>query len=352
MRARASNSKTHTAIVAEASTWFIEFRAGDVTGESRTQFIEWLRRSPEHIQAYLDISRVWAELPASDAAGKFDIGALIEDARRCADVVPLASIDAPTPTTFSVLRPKTQWQRRGVELATAAAVLLAIIGIRLWIGPQTPAAYATAIGEQRTIQLADGSTIELNSQSRVQVRLAEHRRDVTLLEGQALFRVAKDRSRPFVVHAGNAEVRAVGTEFDVYRKQSATVVTVVEGRVETHDESGLPGAPPIILSAGEQLTVAPHMVTKPMRTDTSVATAWLQKHLVFEETPLADVAEQFNRYSRRPLVIDDRTLQQVKISGIYSSTDPASLINFLRSQPGILVIESDKRVRILRRDPN
>jgi transmembrane sensor len=89
-----------------------------------------------------------------------------------------------------------------------------------------------------------------------------------------------------------------------------------------------------------------------MRTDTSVATAWLQKHLVFEETPLADVAEQFNRYSRRPLVIDDRTLQQVKISGIYSSTDPASLINFLRSQPGILVIESDKRVRILRRDPN
>jgi transmembrane sensor len=349
MKARASNSKTHSAIVSEASTWFIEFRAGDVTGEARTQFIEWLRRSPEHIQAYLDISRLWAELPASNAAGQFDIGALIEDARRSADVISLAPGHSPSPTTFSVLRPKTRWQRRSVQLAAAATVLLAVVGVWLWRGTEASDAYATAIGEQRTIQLADGSTIELNSQSSVQVRLAEHRRDVMLLEGQALFRVAKDRSRPFVVHAGDAEVRAVGTEFDVYRKQGGTVVTVVEGRVETNDESG---APPILLSAGEQLTVAPHMVTKPMRTDTAVATAWLQKHLVFEETPLSDVAEQFNRYSRRPLVIDDHTLQQVKISGIYSSTDPASLINFLRSQPGILVIETDKRVRISRHDSN
>lgn len=347
MKTRTSNSKAHAAIVAEASTWFIEFRAGDVTGELRTQFIDWLRRSPEHIQAYLDISRVWAELPASEAARKFDIAALIEDARRSADVISLDASETAIPARSAARQPKTRWQRGWPRLATAAMALLAIIAARLWMA-QAPAAYATAIGEQRTIQLADGSTIELNSQSSVQVRLAEHQRDVTLIEGQALFRVAKDRSRPFVVHAGDAEVRAVGTEFDVYRKQSATVVTVVEGRVETQEESG---APPIMLSAGEQLTVAPHMVTTPVRTDTAVATAWLQKHLVFEETPLADVAEQFNRYSRRPLIIDDRTLQEIKISGIYSSTDPTSLINFLRNQPGILVIETDKRVRILRRDP-
>jgi transmembrane sensor len=348
MKAR-GNSKTHSAIVAEASTWFIEFRAGDVTGESRTQFIEWLRRSPEHIQAYLDISHLWAELPAADAAGKFDLNALIDDARRSADVISLSPTHSHTPATFYGLRPKTRWQRRGVELAAAATLLIAVTGLWLWRGLPTPDSYATGIGEQRTIQLADGSTIELNSQSSVQVRLAEHRRDVSLLEGQALFRVAKDRARPFVVHAGDAEVRAVGTEFDVYRKQSTTVVTVVEGRVETNDESG---SPPILLSAGEQLTVTPHMVAKPTRADTAVATAWLQKHLVFEETSLSDVAEQFNRYSRKPLVIDDHTLQQVKISGIYSSTDPASLINFLRSQPGISVVETDKRVRVLRSESN
>jgi transmembrane sensor len=210
--------------------------------------------------------------------------------------------------------------------------------------------YSTGIGEQRTIRLADGSTVELNARSKVQVHLTEHQRNVALLEGQALFRVAKDRQRPFIVRAGDAQVRAVGTEFDVYRKPGATVVTVVEGRVETYDGSSGAGAPAIILSAGEQLTVSPHTVTKPTRTDTQVATAWVQKRLIFEETPLSDVAEEFNRYSRRPLSIDDEELQKVKISGIYSSTDPASLINFLRSQPSIQIVETENQVRVVRRE--
>jgi transmembrane sensor len=80
------------------------------------------------------------------------------------------------------------------------------------------------------------------------------------------------------------------------------------------------------------------------------ATAWVQKRLIFEETPLGDVAEEFNRYNRRPLAIDDRDLQKLKISGVYSSTDPASLINFLRSQSSIQVIETQNQVRIIRRE--
>jgi transmembrane sensor len=165
-----------------------------------------------------------------------------------------------------------------------------------------------------------------------------------------LFRVAKDTQRPFVVRAGDAQVRAVGTEFDVYRKQIATVVTVVEGRVETYDESDAAGTAAIVLSAGEQLTVLPHTVTKPTHTDTSVATAWLQKRLIFEETPLSEVAEEFNRYNRRPLTINDGDLENLRISGVYSSTDPTSLINFLRSQNSIQVIETEKQVRVLRRE--
>ncbi|HEY2682723.1 MAG TPA: FecR family protein [Steroidobacteraceae bacterium] len=353
MKVRSTSSKTNSVIVSEASAWFIEFRAGDVTGEARTQFIDWLRRSPEHIQAYLEVSRVWAELPASDSAGRFDIATLIEEARRSADVISLndAAPAWPPPAYYSPPAGKRWWERR-VELATAAMLLVALAGIWMWGGSLSSDAYATGVGEQRTIQLADGSTVELNSQSKVRVRLSEHRRDVTLVEGQALFRVAKDKSRPFIVRAGGTQVRAVGTEFDVYRKLSGTVVTVVEGKVETFEDDGRPGEPAILLSAGEQLTVGPHTATRPMRTDTAVATAWLQKHMVFEETPLADVAEQFNRYSRLPLIIDGSELQRIKISGVYSSTDPASLINFLRSQPGILVIESDKGVRITRRDIN
>ncbi|HEV7357728.1 MAG TPA: FecR family protein [Steroidobacteraceae bacterium] len=351
MRAGVSAGRTHPAIIAEASAWFIEFRAGDVDGDARVRFIEWLRRSPEHIHAYLEISGVWAELPSADPHGKIDVAALIARAREEADVIALSPdrtppAEPPSAGTPQVLRRHS----RLAAYAAAAVVLLTAATFLLLRGGNFSGTYSTGIGEQRTVQLSDGSTVELNARSTIQVHLTEHQRDLTLIEGQALFRVAKDKQRPFVVRAGDAQVRAVGTEFDVYKKQSATVVTVVEGRVETYDDVDSPGTAAIVLSAGEQLTVLPHIVTKPTRTDTAVATAWVQKRLIFEETPLSDVAEEFNRYNRRPLTIDGGELEKLRISGVYSSTDPASLINFLRSQNSIQVVETEKQVRVLRRE--
>jgi transmembrane sensor len=355
MRIGPLNAKTHPAIVAEASAWFIEFRAGDVTGDARLRFIDWLRRSPEHIQAYLEISGVWADLPSTDPAGKIDLAAMIARARGAAEVIELYAA-APTapggPPTSRVPRARDFLLRptpRRALLAATALGLLAMVTVRYWTDIFSDS-YATDIGEQRTIQLADGSTVELNARSRLQVHLTQQQRDVVLLEGQALFRVAKDKQRPFVVHIGDERVRAVGTEFDVYKKAVATVVTVVEGRVEAYDQSDNNAAVPTLLSAGEQLTVVPHIAAKPAATDTTVATAWVQKRLMFEETPLGEVAEEFNRYNRRPLTIDDRELRRVKISGVYSSTDPASLINFLRGQNSMQIIETEKQVRLVRRD--
>jgi transmembrane sensor len=351
MRVEISSGKPHPAIVAEAAAWFIEFRAGDVIGEARQQFVDWLRRSPEHIQAYLEVSGVWAELPTTDPEGKIDIASLVSRARNDAHVIALptsapSSLEGPAALEPALQRPR----RRRAILAAAAVVLLATAAVFILGRGTLGESYSTGIGEQRTVQLQDGSTVELNVRSAIQVRFGEQQRDVTLLDGQALFRVAKDKQRPFVVRAGDAQVRAVGTEFDVYKKQSATVVTVVEGRVETFGESDAAGTDAIMLSAGEQLTVLPHTVMKPTRTDPSVATAWVQKRLVFEETPLREVAEEFNRYNRRPLSIDDQELEKLRISGVYSSTDPASLINFLRSQNSMRVIETEKQVRVLRRE--
>jgi transmembrane sensor len=353
MKIGPSSGKPHPAVVAEASAWFIEFRAGDVNDEARQHFIEWLRRSPEHIQAYLEVSGVWAELPTSDPDGRIDIASLIARARNEADVIALSPDGPRPPHAQSAQEPRMLRNRpRRAALAIAALALLASVAVRFLGVGDFGRSYSTGIGEQRTIQLTDGSTVELNARSKIRVHLTDQQRDVTLQEGQALFRVAKDSHRPFVVRAGDAQVRAVGTEFDVYRKQSATVVTVVEGRVETYDGSGSAGSAPIVLSAGEQITVLPHTVTKPTRTDPVVATAWVQKRLIFEETPLGDVAEEFNRYNRRPLTIDDRELQKIKISGVYSSTDPASLINFLRSQSTIHVVETENQVRVIRREAN
>ncbi len=352
MRIKYSNGKTHAAVVAEASEWFIDFRAGDVDGEARLRFIEWLRRSPEHIQAYLEVSGVWSELPSADPEGRFDIAALIARARNEPDAIPLSPVNPRRPPPAPAAQPRgwRRLSRRPVLAAATLALLACIAAAFLWIDSDASRTYSTGIGEQRTIQLVDGSTVELNARSRVKVRLTEHRRDVALIEGQALFRVAKDKQRPFVVQAGDAQVRAVGTEFDVYKKHAGTVVTVVEGRVEAYSGANGPDAAAVMLSAGEQLTVLPHSVTKPMRADTDAATAWVQKRLIFEETPLNEVAEEFNRYNRRPLTIDGAELQTLKISGVYSSTDPASLINFLRSQSSINVIESENQVRVVRHE--
>ena len=109
MKVAVSNGRTHPAIIAEASAWFIEFRAGDADGDARVRFIEWLRRSPEHIHAYLEISGVWAELPTADPEGKIDIEALIERARGEPDVIPLPSDRRHPGMAPSALKPHTAW---------------------------------------------------------------------------------------------------------------------------------------------------------------------------------------------------------------------------------------------------
>ena len=348
MKIRYSNLKTHAAVVAEASEWFIDFRAGDVDGEARLRFIEWLRRSPEHIQAYLEVSGVWSELPDSDPDGRFDIESLIAKARSEPDVIPLSPIHPRLPPAPPAAQPRAVGglSRRPV-LAAAAVLMVSFTTLFFWIDRDTAHSYSTGIGEQRTIQLMDGSTVELNARSKVEVRLTEHRRDVALIDGQALFHVAKDKQRPFVVRAGEAQVRAVGTEFDVYKKRTETVVTVVEGRVETYPGSDGAGTAAILLSAGEQLTVLPHTVTKPTLADTVAATAWVQKRLIFEETPLSEVAEDFNRYNRQQLLISDPSVAAIRISGTFKAANVEAFVRLLKDAYGLKVeLTADGKLKI------
>jgi len=404
MEIKLSSGSLHPAIVTEAAGWFIEFRTGDTDGETRDRFMQWLRRSPEHIQAYLEVSGAWSELPTLDPGRKIDVAAMIARARAEADILPLSPTQRRLPRNGDSHRRATLSPLLGFRVAVAACAVLALIGVTLlmWDRGET---YTTGIGEQRTVRLPDGSTFELNAQSEVHVLLSKRQRLLELREGQALFHVAKDRTHPFIVRTGSTSVRAVGTEFDVYRKHDgSTVVTVVEGSVAVYssrsDEraatanlspsSGTeaigsrsasadpqrngqvpartsgsanlagtnmqptgetaPDAAAIFLCAGEQVTMSSSAVaTAPRPVDAGAATAWVQKRLVFEETPLSEVADEFNRYNGRPLVIDDSELQRVRISGIYSSTDPASLLSFLRAQHGIQVIETDQTIQIKRR---
>lgn len=343
-------------ILEEAAGWFVEFDGEEADLAQRKAFDEWLRRSPEHVRAFLELLPIWERGAMSVSEQSADPEELIALALKSrANVVEL-SIRA-SGRTSSAPSAFTPTRRAVLSVGLAACIALAAFGIWRYSERNT---YTTDVGEQRSITLADGSVIELNARSQVRVRLGNSERDIDLIDGQALFRVARDKSRPFVVHSGDTGIRAVGTQFDVYRKRLGTTVTVLEGRVavspqyrppqtnypieQTAGGAGVREA--VLLSAGEQLEVAPTVVPVPKRANLAAATAWTQRQLMFQKTSLADVADEFNRYNTRPLRIEDPGIRAFLVSGTFSSTDPASLLRFLRERQGIRVNETDNEILI------
>jgi len=266
-----------------------------------------------------------------------------------------------------------------MRFALAAGIAAASMLIAWW---KIPTTYSTGTGEQHSVVLRDGSTLNLNSRSTVRIQYSSHERVVDLLEGQALFEVAQDAARPFVVRTGSTQVRAIGTEFDVYRKTTGTVVTVLEGRVGVESQglrgsdnggslrspqsslnavtsttrpsaqtpapkrAAATGRTELLLLAGEQLTITPRTAVKSAPANLAAATAWTQRRLVFDSTPLSEVAEEFNRYNQRQLVVRDSTLNSFQIDGVFSSTDPMALIRFLSDRPEMKVTETDSEIII------
>lgn len=375
---RPVRAKLNTQIYEEACQWFIECRAGDLDDAARAEFDRWLRKSPEHQGAYLEIAAIWNEGPTLDPSNRWAPDTLIDQAAEDPDnVVPLDRTPWATSTAPATIAPRGVNQdlhdRVGAEasapgkgerhrrhlFAFAASILLATTVLAAYL-LSTRGIYGTTLGEQRSLALVDGSTVQLDSLSRVRIRYSEHERTVDLLEGQALFHVAKDAARPFVVYSGETRVRAVGTEFDVYRKGDGTVITVVEGRVAILDSPESPatpvpgvdgiktGEPPqtTFLAAGEQITVTPKAARRTPSPDLAGATAWTQRQLIFDSASLSDVADEFNRYNERKLVLDPSVLGSLHVSGVFSSTDPASLIRFLRDRPGLRVIETPTQIRV------
>jgi transmembrane sensor len=408
---KTSRPRLNRQILEEASDWFVDFRVGDVDAAARERFDEWLRRSPEHIRAYWEIARTYVDLPSPSDMGKVDVGALIAYAHSRGNVVPLHA-GAPVETPAASLserngRAVSRPARRRRLAVAAACTLMAIVVMSLWWSLHHYPLYTTDIGERRSLTLPDGSTVDLNARSRIRIEFSTTERRVDLLDGQALFQVAKDKQRPFIVSSSDATVRAVGTQFDVYRKSSGTIVTVLEGRVAVYANAsastGLtvthPASPPeravrhsanaasatvndpaadvhsrasnpsgaapalpaqpaglvdpsageaVLLSAGEQVTVTPQSIAEPKHADLNAATAWMQRRLTFDGSKLSDVAAEFNRYNRRQLVIDGEEMSDFHVSGVYSSTDPTSLLRFLREQPGIRISETETEVHIAR----
>lgn len=379
-------------ILEEASAWFIEFTENEVDYAGRAEFNAWLRRSPECVRAFLQVAVFWEDAGTFRKWSQIDSDGLIARAEAEQNVVHIGSL-APTrsssqsghtaasPPALAAAADEGATKidthgtvvRRGLRRGwfAAAAILLLSIAIVSWYSVYLAPTYATGIGEQRSIALEDGSVVELNARSRLRVHFTPDQRSVDLLEGQALFTVAKNPARPFVVTTDQTRVRAVGTQFDVYRKSARTVVTVVEGRVavnpahanprsgaRTHSPASArvagavtaPARPEVFVAAGEQVTVTPVEVAPPAVVNTAIATAWTEKKLIFESAPLREVVEEFNRYNRQQLIIRDPELFDLHVSGVFPSTDSSRMVEFLRQRFGVTMSSSGGNIEIHRRN--
>jgi transmembrane sensor len=374
---------TSSQLLEHASEWFIEMRDPSVTRGQRAQFVEWLQESPLHVRAYLEIAEVWGvaaqlapDLPIDETtvqAPDFESRVLALPVRRSGTARSAAIAESAAkgePALDETAAENRSPLRR--RLAFAASFIAAlVIAAAAFIGygrRHEPLTIQTAIGEQRSVTLDDGSVVRMNARSQLRVAFTRGRRDVELLAGEALFDVAKDPARPFVVKNGSTSVRAVGTVFDVNRRGSRIIVTVVAGHVlvasggadggsidtTSPAEGGSGGAHllstnRIMLKPGDQATVSGnHAIAVLHLPNLAAATGWLDNLLTFENVPLAEVVEELNRYSPKPIVIEDDDLSNLRISAVIRAGDAAAILRYLQRFEPVQIVTAGDRIRILR----
>jgi transmembrane sensor len=317
----------------QASAW-LEVLATANAGK-RAEFVAWLKESPVHVREVLLMLAVDRALAGIDANRNRRLDKLLAQTRH--QVVALNGSPA-VPVPFAR---RLRW----IGVAAGIAALLAA-GWYLF----APAAagwqeYRTAKSEQRAFELADGSLIDLNTDSRVAVRFSQQSRDVRLLEGEAFFRVRHDAGRPFRVYTNDAVIQDVGTEFNVYNHPDFTVIAVIEGSVtvaSARPAAAAPGAS----GPGTTRTLTAHEEAHVSRTgsvkvrlmpEVADAVAWQQRRLVFRQQPLRAIVEEFNRYSRKKIRLEGPAVVDHVYSGVFDADDPDSLVQVLGREADLAV---------------
>lgn len=320
---------------ASAIEWHVKIMSGVMSRREMATFERWLRQEPANADAYARLVDIWDGMePLGDTA-------LVSEGLK-------PQVTARTMHGGGALGAASSLFR-GVFSAvpTMAAALCAVVvgGVAVDYRAVDQNLYRTAIGERELIELADGSTIMLNTGSTVDVDYAGAQRLVTLLDGQASFKVAKDATRPFIVYAGEGSVRALGTEFDVYKSSEGVKVTLIEGRVRVASVEAISDAlatpvasdvPPVLtqveLSPGEQAAIVPVGIVPAVEpVDIDRVTAWREGKVSFRNTPLAEAVAEMNRYSSEPITLGNDALANLRVSGVFRVSNSDHFVNALES---------------------
>lgn len=324
--------------VVEAAAWVQRIGASDLSETERGEFVDWLRESPVHVAEMLRMARL------SSALADFDGWSGLRAAEHTSSDTVVRVDLRRAPRLTGRIQP-ARWRTRMAAVAAVLALLLFAAG---WLYQQfSEIRLVTHDGERREVTLNDGSVVRLSPRTDVRVKMQANLRSLALKQGEAVFRVAKDPQRPFVVTAARARVQAVGTVFAVARRADTVVVTVSEGRVsvlpipqETQRGNAAAQAAPIALNANERISISSVGVTGGVRRVALAHEAqWEDTELVFENLRVAEVVNRFNRRNRVQIRIADEALAARRVSGIFDADDPQSFVAFLSTIAGAKSIE-------------
>ncbi|MGS1108311.1 FecR family protein [Achromobacter anxifer] len=297
----------------QAAQWFTRVRSGTLRDDERRAFDAWRRADPLHEAAYQEMENAWK---ASAAIPEAALRSIIE--QRPAPAAPAA----PAHTT----RRRLVW---GLGLGCAAA--LAALAVHPEWTSQAPLfqeSYATARGERRELLLNDGTVVQMNTGTRLDVSLYAGKRVVDLRSGEAFFTVTHDAERPFFVVTGLARVKVTGTRFNVRSEQDSARIGVEQGSVEVSSGSWWRRA--VRLAPGQGLKLdATHGITEPEALDVANWAAWRQGKAVFRGNTLAQIIGEMNRYRDQPLILQAERLRDMRIAGVFSIDDNASFLSVL-----------------------
>lgn len=313
----------------EAADWLTRLQRPEASEADWLAFDAWLEE-PGAREAYDAVQAVDEEI--------FDRGAAL----RGALAEPRRAIGK---RSFSV-----NWRWLGGLGATTAAAAIALT-LAPWgeLLPQPDTLYSTAKGESRTIQLADGSRIDLNTDSNLSVRLEDDARRVTIHDGQALFDVAHDARRPFVISVGDETVRVLGTKFDVRRRDGRLAVTVLRGSVEVSTDGEEKA---VRLRPGqmfEHVDGSGAPVVRAVSTEDQVS--WRSGRLVYRDQTLGRIVSDLNHYFERPLRLEGASTADLRFSGVLIVDGQDAMVRRLTSLMPISATPSDDFI-LLRERPS
>ena len=358
-----------TLISEEAADWLVILKEGTPRFGERRRYVRWLKQSPAHIAEILRLSTLDGLLRKTDLEGILT-GPEEVGSPQISNVVALLPRQVPAESALEVVQPpvmRRHWKLAASLAALALSLLLGTVAKLAWFDN----IIETEPGEWRHFALADGSIARVGPRSRLRVEFEDTRRSVYLTRGEAVFQVAKDPNRPFLVHAQMAIVRAVGTEFGVAHRHNTVVVTVAEGKVAVSqggrpivrdvekdhavadstaaDQADKKKEESIAVSAGEQVSVSREKPMTVQHVDPIRELAWAHGKLIFNsDTTLAQAIEQFNRRNRVQIEVDDSELAGSLVCCIFSADDPESFALSVATKENVeLVREGPERLRLV-----